>query len=180
MSKKSNISQDDLALFHQSINDTDGNTQRLKQDKIHPRTAPGKEKTQLKSRVAKVRQAGFYFSDEFIPNLPTQGPLSFVQQGHSSFLSKQLRRGDFYPDLILDLHGYTKENAKLELAELIEECQKKHIHCACIVTGLGEFILKQKVPHWLVQHPAIIAFHEAPREWGGKGALLVLIELAER
>lgn len=184
MNKKSDISEDDLAMFHQAINGSEGKTRRLKQDKIHPTPAPGKEKSQLKSQLktakAKQRQASFYFSDEFIPNLPTQGPLSYIGEGQSSFLAKQLRRGDFYPDLILDLHGYNKENAKLELAELIDECQKKHVHCACVVHGLGEYILKQKVPHWLVQHPAILAFHEAPREWGGKGALLILVELPNR
>ncbi|MFT5161951.1 MAG: DNA-nicking Smr family endonuclease [Alteromonadaceae bacterium] len=180
MSKNNPISEDDLTLFHQSINDREGKTQRLKQDKIHPTPAPGKEKTQQKSRQAKARQAGFYFSDEFIPNLPTQGPLSYVRQGSDSYLAKQLRRGDFYPDLVLDLHGYNKQNAKLELADLIEECQKKHIRCATIITGLGEYILKQKVPHYLVQHPAIEAFHEAPKEWGGKAAVLILVELSDR
>lgn len=180
MNKKSNISKDDQALFHQAINGPQGKTQRLKQDKIHPTQAPGKQKNQQKSTSAKQRQASFYFSDEFIPNLPSQGPLFFIREGQSSYLAKQLRRGDFYPDLILDLHGYNKENTKLELAGLIDECQKKHLRCACVVHGLGGYILKQKVPHYLVQHPAIIAFHEAPREWGGKGALLMLIEIEER
>jgi DNA-nicking Smr family endonuclease len=180
MSKQNPISDDDLSLFHQAINDPEGKTRRFEQDKIHPSPAPGKEKTQLKSRQRQQRQASFYFSDEFIPDLPSQGPMTFVQQGQSSFLTKQLRRGDYQPDLILDLHGYNKENAKLELADLITQCQKKHIACACVMHGLGEHILKKKIPHWLVQHPAVIAFHEAPREWGGRSALLILVEISER
>jgi DNA-nicking Smr family endonuclease len=106
--------------------------------------------------------------------------LRYVREGDSSFLAKQLRRGDFEPELILDLHGYNKEDAKLELAGLIERSQKEHIRCVCVVHGLGEFIVKKKVPHYLVQHPAVVAFHQATKETGGRGALLVLIEVPER
>lgn len=184
MSRDTNLSEQDLALFKNALNTTDGVTVQIKQDKIHPTPAPGKHLSQQmakqKSQLRKQRQASFYFSDEFVPDLPSQGPLSYVREGQSSFLAKQLRRGDYYPDLILDLHGYNKENAKLELAELIDECRKKHVQCALVVHGKGEYILKKKVPHWLVQHPLIVAFHEAPMEYGGKGALVVLIELPER
>jgi DNA-nicking Smr family endonuclease len=54
--------------------------------------------------------------------------------------------------------------------------QKQHVHCICIVHGIGTYILKQSVPSWLVQHPAILGFHQAPLEWGGNGALLALVE----
>jgi DNA-nicking Smr family endonuclease len=48
------------------------------------------------------------------------------------------------------------------------------------VHGIGSHILKNKVPHWLVQHPDVMAFHQAPLEWGGNGALLALIELKDK
>jgi len=31
------------------------------------------------------------------------------------------------------------------------------------------------VPNWLVQHPDVAGFVQAPREYGGKAGLLVLI-----
>jgi DNA-nicking Smr family endonuclease len=174
------LSQQDKDLFSNALNNGDGVTHRIKQDKIHPVTVPSKRKTQQKSELNRQRKAGFYFSDEFIPDLPTQGPLSYVKEGQSSFLAKQLRRGDFYPDLILDLHGYNKDDTKLLLSDLIDECRKRHIQCANIVHGIGEYILKKKIPHYLVQHPMVVAFHQAPMEFGGKGALLILIELDDR
>ena len=42
--------------------------------------------------------------------------------------------------------------------------------------GHGKHILKQQTPLWLAQHPDVIAFHQAPKEWGGDAALLVLVE----
>ncbi len=43
--------------------------------------------------------------------------------------------------------------------------------------GHGKHILKQQTPLWLAQHPHVRAFHQAPKEYGGDAALLVLIEV---
>ncbi len=45
--------------------------------------------------------------------------------------------------------------------------------------GVGKYVLKKQVPLWLAQHPDILAFHQAPLEFGGHGALLVLVELED-
>ena len=124
--------------------------------------------------------AQFHFSDEFEPNLNNQGPVKYVREGVDSFEAKNLRRGHYQPDLILDLHGLDQHHAKKELAALIFACQKEHAQCVCIVHGIGTRILKNKVPHWLVQHPDIMAFHQAPLEWGGAGAILALIDLKDK
>lgn len=176
MKKNTNLTDEDIALFKQAL----GNARQLEQDKIHPKPPVSKNKKQQLIIKRERQLADFYFSDEFEPKLPENGPMSFVREGCSSFLTKQLRRGDFYPDLILDLHGMTKADAKVEIASLIEACKKQHIRCACIMHGLGEHILKKKIPHWLVQHPDIQAFHQAPLEWGGNAALLVLVDSEEQ
>lgn len=51
--------------------------------------------------------------------------------------------------------------------------------CACVMHGHGKHILKQQTPLWLAQHPHVMAFHQAPKEYGGDAALLVLIEVEE-
>ena len=124
--------------------------------------------------------AQFHFSDEFEPNLNKQGPMKYVREDVDSFEVKNLRRGHYRPDLILDLHGLDQHQAKKELAALLYACQKEHAQCICIVHGIGSHILKNKVPHWLVQHPDVMAFHQAPLEWGGNGAILALIELKDK
>lgn len=124
--------------------------------------------------------AQFHFSDEFEPDLNKNGPMKYVREDVDSFEVKNLRRGYYSPDLILDLHGLDQHQAKKELAALLYACQKEHAQCICVVHGIGSHILKNKVPHWLVQHPDVMAFHQAPLEWGGNGALLALIELKDK
>lgn len=55
----------------------------------------------------------------------------------------------------------------------------QHVFCACVMHGHGKHILKQQTPLWLAQHPHVMAFHQAPKEYGGDAALLVLIEVDE-
>lgn len=124
--------------------------------------------------------AEFHFSDEFEPNLPQNGPMKYVAEGVDSFEAKSLRRGSYNPELTLDLHGLDQHNAKREIAALIKACHKEHVRCVCIVHGIGGRVLKNKTPHWLVQHPDVMAFHQAPLEYGGDGALLVLIDIKDK
>jgi len=170
-SEPNTLPEDDADLFK----DMFGGTKKLQQDKVVFKRNILQKKHEIEEDEKKKRLAEFYFSDEYVPNLENNSTISYVQPGQDSYLAKQLRRGDFYPELVLDLHGLNKEQAKDELIALIAECKKQHYRCACIVHGIGEFVLKQKVPHYLVQHPDILAMHQAPLEFGGKGALLVVI-----
>ncbi|AWB68173.1 endonuclease SmrB [Saccharobesus litoralis] len=166
---------DEMDLFRQAM----GDTRQIKQDKIQPEAKRNKQKIALDIEKRTVREASFYFSDTFEPAIESDGPIKYVQQGFAHDLAKRIRRGDFQPDLILDLHGMKRDHAKLELAELIHTAIKEHCRCICIVHGIGSGILKAKIPHWLVQHPKIAAFHQAPLEFGGNGAILALVDLGE-
>lgn len=119
----------------------------------------------------------FYFSDEYEPLLNEESAVKYLRQNEDSHLLKQLRRGDFSPEIFLDLHGLTREQAKLELAALIQTCEKEHLYCASVMTGYGTYTLKRQIPRWLVQHPKVRALHQAPKEWGGEAAILILIDV---
>ncbi len=84
---------------------------------------------------------------------------------------KQLRRGDYQRSICM---GWQRQQ---EL--LIAACRREHVFCACVMHGHGKHILKQQTPLWLAQHPHIMAFHQAPKEYGGDAALLILIEVEE-
>ena len=183
MFQKSNDNTEEK-LFQQAI----GKVKPLKVDTIHfdKKVSKPKSKYQLKNSLQNTLQnknkahAQFHFSDEFEPNLNKQGPMKYVRADVDSFEAKNLRRSVYKPDLILDLHGLDQHQAKQEIAALLYACQKEHAQCVCIIHGLGSRVLKNKVPHWLVQHPDVMAFHQAPLEWGGNGALLALIELKDK
>ncbi|MDP2563488.1 endonuclease SmrB [Pseudoalteromonas marina] len=171
----SSLSNDDIDLFRQTIT----GAKVFKQDTHRFDTKPKVSQAKQFAQQKKQAQSEFYFSDEYIPDIDTHGTVHYVKEGHDTYLPKQLRRGDFAPDLTLDLHGLNKEIAKDELAGLIHECKKQHYYCACVVHGIGGGILKHKIPQYLVQHPDVIAMHQAPLEYGGKGALLILINLPQ-
>jgi len=171
---------DDKKLFSDAV----AKVKPLVIDTIHPVKTSSKLNPSRKNKKNNILQnkalAQFNFSDEFEPNLNQQGPMKYLRDGVDSFEVKNLRRGYYRPDLILDLHGLDQNQAKKELAALLHACQKEHAQCICIVHGIGSYVLKNKVPHWLVQHPDVMAFHQAPLEWGGDGALLALIELKDK
>jgi DNA-nicking Smr family endonuclease len=171
-----NIIDDDKLWFSNAV----GQVKPMIVDTIHYVKKTSKSKSIIDNKNTNKALAQFHFSDEFEPNLSLQGPMKYVREGVDSFEVKNLRRGHYTPDLTLDLHGLDQNKAKKELAALLFACQKEHAQCICIIHGIGSRILKTKVPHWLVQHPDVMAFHQAPLEWGGNGALLALIELKDK
>ncbi len=155
----------------------------IKQDKIPPQRFCSKQNSGLTQKnktdltIIKQAAAAFEFSDGFEGHFDIDQPLKYVKPETDSHEVQRLRRGDYPPDLILDLHGFKKEEAKHEIAALIHVAQKKHIYCVSIMHGKGTYALKKSIPNWLIQHPAVMGFHQAPKEWGGQAALLVLIDL---
>ncbi|MCF2907956.1 MULTISPECIES: endonuclease SmrB [Pseudoalteromonas] len=171
----SQLPADDFALFREAVS----GTSQFKQDTVQQPRRQTRFKGEVIAEQKKQHQAEFYFSDEYVPDIDTHGTVNYVRPGADKYLAKQLRRGDYAPELILDMHGMNKETAKDELAALIHACKKQHVACACVVHGIGERVLKHKVPQYLVQHPDILAIHQAPLEYGGKGAVLILVDLPQ-
>lgn len=168
------ISAEDSQLFRESIT----GAQPIAQDKIAPVAAPRKKKRRTDVSNKDVDENLFWFSDEFEAFVADGASLSWVQSGDDPHLAGRLRRGEFQPEIVLDLHGMTTQQAKTELAGLLAYCEKQQLNCACVVHGKGLGILARKVPNWLLQHPNVRAFHTAPKSWGKHGALILLLKVA--
>lgn len=175
MKFKKLLNDNEKQIFKEAI----GKVKPIVQDTVHPQTFTSSKKVIKQKETQEFEKQQFYFSDEFEPNLESNGPMKYVREGVDTFEAKLLRRGEYSPELILDLHGLKQQESKQEIAALIAACIKQHVNCTCIIHGIGNRILKNKVPHWLVQHPDVMAFHQAPLEYGGDGALLVLIDLKD-
>ncbi|PJG85732.1 endonuclease SmrB [Conservatibacter flavescens] len=167
------LDAEDIALFRESIKGTKKLTQNTF---VPPRTVNVKKKAEIRE-IREKQDTLFYFSDEYEPLLNDESAVKYLREGEDSYILKQLRRGDFSPELFLDLHGLTREQAKQELAALIQACESEHVYCASIMTGYGTYTLKRQIPRWLVQHPKVRALHQAPKEWGGEAAILVLLDV---
>lgn len=176
MKLKHLLSEQEKQQFKEAI----GSVKPMVQDKVQRNIVASKQKNMRPKDKERKQVAEFHFSDEFEAHLSHEGPMKYVREDVDTFEAKNLRRGYYSPDLILDLHGLDQHQSKKEIAALLYACQKEHAQCLCIVHGIGSRILKNKVPHWLIQHPDVMAFHQAPLEWGGNGALLVLMELKDK
>lgn len=166
------IENDDFALFQDAVK----GTKKIEQNTFVPKTEPKKKVCEVRAQKEHADTL-FYFSDEYEPLLTEENEkVRYRREDVDPYILKQLRRGDFHPELFLDLHGLTREQAKKELASLILACERERVYCASIMTGYGTKALKYQIPRWLVQHPKVIALHQAPREWGGDAAILILIE----
>lgn len=169
------LDEDDSALFRDAVQ----GARKINHDTVDPLSAKEKIKQKQQRPVADViaqtsRAVRDYFSDEFKGYID-EGTVRYVVEGESHYLLKQLRRGDFAPEMLLDLHGLTVATAKQELAAMLQACEQQLIECCCIMHGHGSGRLKQQLPHWLIQYPRLRAFHQAPKEWGGDAAIVVLL-----
>ncbi len=169
------ISEEDSQLFRESVT----GTRPIPQDKIPPVVSRGKRKTRQEALTEQTGENLFYFSDQFEGFVSDGSSPAYIQPGDDPHLTGRLKRGEFQPQVVLDLHGMSQLEAKTELASLLAYCEKQHFNCACVVHGKGLGILAHKVPNWLIQHPNVRAFHSAPRSWGRNGALLVLLKLPQ-
>jgi DNA-nicking Smr family endonuclease len=113
--------------------------------------------------------------------LETDEGLSFKRRHVGADVLKRLRRGQWAIQGQLDLHGFTREQAREQLAAFLRHSVRAGIRCVRVVHGKGhgspgrEPVLKGKVRAWLVQSRDVLAFVQARASDGGHGALLVLL-----
>ncbi|PWI34335.1 endonuclease SmrB [Vibrio albus] len=176
MNDKDNHTDDDFSLFRDAVK----GVKKLPQDTIIQKPNRESRQKDIRRTFREAKDNEFFFSDEFVPHLEEDGPVRYARSDVSKYEVKRLRRGVYVPDVFLDMHGMTQQEAKAELGAMIAYCIKEGVHCACVMHGIGKHILKQKVPIWLAQHPAVMAYHQAPLEFGGNGAILVLLSVPEK
>lgn len=176
MRKTPSLTDQDIQLFRDAIS----GARPMAQDKITLTPPRSKKKSAIKTSESQPAASLFYFSDEYEGYQFDGGTVSYVQPGEDPHLAKNLKRGEFQPGVVLDLHGLSQLDAKHELAGLLDYCQQEHLNCACVVHGKGSGLLARRVPNWLIQHPNVRAFHTAPTHWGRDGALLVLLKTPDK
>ncbi len=121
-------------------------------------------------------------SDYEPEDLETGEELLFARPGVTAAALRKLRRGHWVIQAQLDLHGLTREMARLELAGFLLRCRQAGFRCVRIIHGKGlrspnkEPVLKGKVRSWLMQRDEVLAFCQAPKVEGGGGAALVLLK----
>lgn len=96
-------------------------------------------------------------------------------------LSK-LKKSEFAVQAILDLHGYTRDEAELQIIAFVHDCYQNKYRYIRIIHGKGynsedRFpTLKNLVNQILRQKKQILAFASTPQKDGGTGAVNVFLK----
>lgn len=104
--------------------------------------------------------------------------------GVSQELVERLREGTFSFRRHVDLHGYTRDDAKTALIDFIASARRDGERCVLVITGRGlgspggNAVLREALPRWLGRFPLrshVLAYCTARSVDGGPGAFYVLL-----
>lgn len=108
--------------------------------------------------------------------------LAYAQPGLAVTQYQRLKTGKIAIEAALDLHGYTVDQALVLLNQFLIQARARGQRCLRIVHGKGRHdklskpLLKNMVLGFLQAQSDILAFHSAPANQGGTGAVLVLLK----
>jgi DNA-nicking Smr family endonuclease len=115
-------------------------------------------------------------------SMETGEELNYLRDGLPRDMLRKLRRGHWVIQDALDLHGFTKDQARVLLGEFLAVCRRRRLRCVRIIHGKGlgspnrEPVLRGMVKIWLARQQDVLAYCQAPENSGGSGATLVLLK----
>jgi DNA-nicking Smr family endonuclease len=121
-----------------------------------------------------------HYNDPLEPTLvDVDAKLSYFNQTLPHKVRRQLQRGQFTIEGILDLHKCTVEEAREQVAAFLQQASNEGSRCAIIIHGKGldakAPILINKINQWLPQSQYVLAFCSCQAKHGGTGAVYVLL-----
>lgn len=183
------VNDDDADQFSALLGDDAAEIQRIN---VERRVALNKKADKDASNSARKSNAQAFQSSQSDPLdtnamelVAPSAMLDFRRQGVQHGVYKNLRLGKYTIDAVLDLHGFTVEQARKELFDFVQDCMDNDIRSALITHGKGEgretpALLKSCVAHWLPQIDEVLAFHTAQRHHGSYGSTYVLLRKSDK
>ena len=168
---------DEISLFHDAMQ---GVQPLNKPDKvIHERKTTTPASQYIVQEEPSILKDSL--SDHISLELADGEEWSFLSPGVSRQTLRRLRRGYWGIQAHLDLHGFNRDEARLELISFLDACQDNGLRSVCIIHGKGLSsknqapVLKTRIGNWLAQRNEVLAFCQARPEDGGGGAVVVLL-----
>jgi DNA-nicking Smr family endonuclease len=173
------INDDDSRLFRKAI----GDVRRLEPVAAPPAAAkPAPHPHMLEADEAAV--PGELLDMAFDPaSLEVGEELSYLRDGYSPKLLRQLKRGQFSVQDDLDLHQMNAAAAQASIVTSLAESKQHGRRCVRIVHGKGLRsraagpVLKGLTDRLLRRRDDVIAFASARSMEGGTGAVIVLLKI---
>ena len=91
--------------------------------------------------------------------------------------ARRIRKGEMQPDLTLDLHGYTRDEALAAIEQRIAEAQRRGLRVLLVICGQGlhserEAVLQRALQDWIrgpLRSDIVESAPASPKQ-GGRGA----------
>jgi len=166
------VAPEDAALFRAAV----GTVKPIaKQDRITPRLPPSKSLPRPSAKPASIPDT---LSDITAENVPDE----YLGNGLSRMTLRKMRRGTWPIQDSLDLHGTHTDTARRLLLDFLHEAAQRNLRCVLVIHGKGlnskegVAVLRKVARHWLMQLPLVLGYCDAPVQYGGSGAVLVLLK----
>ena len=174
----------DLHLFREAVADAQPlpPDNRVHHEPPKPRPRPRQHQADERAALMESLKHGIAVEDR----LDIGDEPHYLRPGLNRQILRDLRRGRWVVEAELDLHGATRDDARLWLAEFLHDCQLHDRRVARIVHGRGlrspgkVGILRTLVRGWLMQKEEILAYCQAKPQDGGEGALWVLLRAGKK
>lgn len=153
------------------------NANRIESSPPSPRPEPKKRMEDESAALRESMEAPITLEDR----LEMGDETAFLRPGLPRRVLIDLRRGRWTLQGEVDLHGFTREEARTVLATFLSVSLQRGARCVRVIHGKGlgspgrVSILKQLARGWLAQREEILAFCQASPTQGGSGALMVLL-----
>lgn len=174
MAKKPPISDEDSTVFRDAVR----GIKPIEHTKITPPT-PITPRPKVANKTSEPELD--IFSDyETLEPVGSEDLLEYAKSGVQHKILRNLRNGKYNVEAILDLHGMSVAEARIELGRFLQACQHHDFRHVLIIHGKGRSsnqpILKNKLNHWLRQTDQVLAFCSATVRDGRGGSLYVLLK----
>lgn len=155
----------------------------LKQDRVNISSIQSKTETHLHRRIAAESHAvdSNPLTDSTVNVVGPNDIIAYKRPSIQNNVFRNLRLGKYGFDDRLDLHNHTVAEAREALYQFLQKCIKHEFRSILILHGKGgregqkQAVIKSHVAHWLEGTSEVLAYHSAPSNQGGAGALYVLL-----
>lgn len=181
MAKEDSIKEeDDMVLFHAAMREVTPLPPINRVAPIKPLIAPISQKKICQDEQALIKDN---LSEYIAKEIEAGDTWSYARAGVSHQTLRRLYRNYWRIEGDLDLHGLSSEEARKKLSSFLNVCSQKGYRCVRVIHGRGlssknrKPVLKIRTGNWLIQHANVLAFCQARPEYGGGGAIVILLKV---